>query len=51
MDRDGEGKLDQLRLDPAVTELAATALERATCEANPHTRWTDERGCIEKSQV
>src|SRR6476469_10116629 len=37
--------------DPAVTELAETALERAACEANPNTRWTDERGCIEKSQV
>jgi len=36
--------------DPAVTELAETALERATCEANPNTRWTDERRCIEKSQ-
>jgi len=35
---------------PAVTELAETALERATCEANPNTRWTDERRCIEKSQ-
>ena len=35
--------------DPAVTELAETALERATCEANPNTRWTDERRCIDKS--
>jgi hypothetical protein len=37
--------------DIAVTELAETALERAACEANPNTRWKDERGCIEKSQV
>jgi len=37
--------------DPAVTELAETALERAACEANPNARWTDERGCIEKSQA
>ena len=37
--------------DPAVTELAETALERAACEANPNARWTDERGCIEKCQA
>ena len=35
--------------DPAVTELTETALERAACEANPHTRWTDERRCVDKS--
>jgi hypothetical protein len=37
--------------DPAVTELAETALERAACEANPNTQWTDERGCIDKTQA
>jgi hypothetical protein len=36
---------------PAVTELAETALQRAACEADPNTRWTDERGCLEKSSV
>ena len=35
--------------DPAVTELAQTALERAACEANPNTRWTDERRCSQGS--
>ncbi|HET8721855.1 MAG TPA: hypothetical protein VFM24_07495 [Nitrospira sp.] len=37
--------------DSSVTELARTALERAACEANVDTRWTDERGCIDKSQA
>ena len=37
--------------DPTVTELAETALERAACEANLNTRWTDERGCMEKSFI
>ena len=37
--------------DPAVTELVETALERATCEANPNTQWTDDRGCTDKSQA
>lgn len=35
--------------DPAVTELAETALERAACEANPDTRWMDDRRCVDKS--
>ena len=35
--------------DPAVTELAETALERVTCEANPNTRWTDDRRCVDRS--
>jgi len=35
--------------DPAVTELTETALERAACEADPNTRWTDERKCIDRS--
>ena len=35
--------------DPAVTELTKTALERAACEANRNTQWTDERGCVERS--
>jgi hypothetical protein len=37
--------------DPAVTELAETALQRAACHANLNTRWTDEQGCIEKTQA
>ena len=37
--------------DPAVTELAEAALERAACEADPHTQWTNDRGCIDKSQT
>ena len=37
--------------DPAVTELAQTALERAACEANPHTHWTDERRCTVSSPL
>jgi hypothetical protein len=37
--------------DPAVAELAETALHRAACEANLNTRWTDERGCVERSQA
>ena len=35
--------------DPAVTELTETALERAACEANPNTRWTDDRRCVDRS--
>lgn len=37
--------------DPAVTELAKTALERAACEANPDTRWTDEGSCINRAMM
>lgn len=37
--------------DPAVTELAETALERAACEANPDTHWTDERRCTVSSPL
>jgi len=37
--------------DPAVIELAETALERAACEADHNSRWTDERGCSEKSRA
>jgi hypothetical protein len=35
--------------DPLVTELTETALERAACEADTNTRWTDERRCIQKA--
>jgi hypothetical protein len=37
--------------EPIVTELAETALERAACEANPETRWTDERRCIDRTTM
>ena len=37
--------------DPAVTELAETALQRAACEANPDTHWTDERRCTVSSPL
>jgi hypothetical protein len=35
----------------AVTELAETALERAACEANPDTLWTDEGSCTNKVRL
>ena len=35
--------------DPLVTELTETALERAACEADINTRWTDARRCIPKA--
>jgi len=34
-----------------VTELTETALERAACESNSQTRWTDERKCIDRTTM
>jgi len=45
------GSATRFAYDSAVTELAETALERAACEANPNTRWTDDRKCGDRSLI
>jgi hypothetical protein len=35
--------------ESTVTDLAQTALQRVTCEADPENQWADDKGCIRKS--
>ncbi len=35
-------------LEPTVGDLTQTALQRATCEADSESQWTDETGCVKK---
>ena len=35
--------------ESTVNDLAQTALQRVTCEADPENQWTDDRGCTRKS--